>query len=215
MGRLLVLQLVMGELKIEDVIHIENDVLIYSNPEGSLPDFKRFYPGVAICPVGPRYASAAFMYVSRGNRIDFVNSLFMAYFRRGKQYIADRINGTDITEMTMLCHFQQQSSQMIGYLPTFPSGPASRMLLPMQSLWDGASIGQFAGGTNADGPGWSGTHHYFGAAIAAGHKCSVNWIDTIKNPDYQKRIPVLSVDGKNYHINNLHIHCKKLKDFAS
>ncbi len=215
MGRLFILQLVMDEMSLRDVVHIENDVMMYNNPEQHLASFYRFYPGIAICPVGPRYASAAYLYAASAQIMLFVNNMFLQYFQKGMDYIADCINGTDITEMTMLCHFQRKCSQMIGYLPTFPTGPAGRMMLPMQSLWDGASIGQFAGGTNADGPGWSGTHHYFGAAIAAGKRCKIGWINTIDNPNYAKRIPVLSVDGKNYHINNLHIHCKKLKDFAS
>ena len=207
LGRLFVLQAVMEDMGLENVVHIENDVLLYNNPETFQPLFNKILlSGILICPVGPRYASAAVLYAPNHVCLKNVISLFGSYFIVGRKFIEQKINGSDVTEMTMLAHFQTINGCRIKYFPILPSSDAVQY---NNSIWDGASLGQFVGGTNADGPGWYGAHHHFGA-IQPVRKYTVEW----KVVD-GKKVPYLNDRGRLWRVNNLHIHCKDLKKYSS
>lgn len=208
MGRLIILQLLMMEKFLLDVVHIENDVLIYTNPQKYLSSFRQCSnDSVLLCPVGFRHASAAYLYARNFQALNKLNTLFINYFERGSEFIKKHI-GDDINEMTMMAVFQRTKSNIIRYLPIMPEGPGSENFKMFNnSVFDGASAGQYIGGTQSDPPGWAGNHHYLGVDLKA-KKYAFTW-----KKENNIRIPFMVQGKKTFRVNNLHIHCKRLGDF--
>jgi hypothetical protein len=160
-----------------------------------------------MCPVGPRHASAAYMFVKNFQVMNKLNSLFIKYFEHGVPFIQQKLGSDDINEMTMMSHFAKQSRGVISYLPIMPEGVASNAYNRFKSCFDGASAGQFIGGTQSDGPGWAGQHHYLGVDLLK-KKYSFEW-----RTENGLKIPFMKMGKKSFRMNNLHIHCKRLKEF--
>lgn len=214
LGRLFLLQILMMNYKLTDVVHIENDVLIYRDPEAHLFLFRKLGASSALmAPVGPNHASAAYMYVKDWQILNRLNRLFIEYFESGKESIREKFGKTDVNEMELMCYFQKHHLNVIHYLPITPTGQWSFDYAKFKSLFDGASAGQFIGGTQTDGPGWAGDHHYLGAELLKG-KYQFVWADCNKG-----KVPYMCVSKNGqatlplYIMNNLHIHSKKLIDF--
>ena len=208
MGRLIMLQLLIMEKFLLNVVHIENDVLIYTNPEKFLPQFKAAAgSSVLLCPVGQNHASAAYLYARNFQAMNKLNSLFINYFERGSAYIK-KYMGDDVSEMTMMSHYHRDKRDIIKYLPIMPEGRGSENFGLFKSCFDGASAGQYIGGTQSDGPGWAGNHHYLGVELLK-KKYSFEW-----RTENGIRIPFMRMGKHTFRMNNLHIHSKKLKDFV-
>lgn len=207
MARFIMLDILMQRKNLSDVIHIENDVLIYNNPESMLFNFKRVAGDkVLLTPVGENYASGAYLFVNNVSSLRRLNELFIKYLSKGRSFLKKIIGTPDITEMMLLSYFYKHFDNIIGYLPIVPVGKGSSYFRIFGSLFDGASAGQFIGGTRSDGPGWTGQHHWLGRDIQ-NDKYSFEW-----KISGGMRIPFM-VDSKKklYRMNNLHIHCKDLK----
>jgi len=73
----------------------------------------------------------------------------------------------------------------------------------IEPIFDGASYGQFLGGTHESGPGWAEDAHYIGREI----------LNKTIRPFFDGK-PMVERDGKVYPLFNLHVHSKKLELFA-
>jgi len=210
LGRLFVLQELMAVKSLKDVVHIENDVLIYTNPDNYITQFRRLgNENVLLTPVGPEHASAAYMYCKNITMLNKLNSMFANYFIMGKSYIREMFGKTNINEMEMLAHFEK-NYRVIKYLPIVPIGNGSSTYNLFKSVFDGASAGQFIGGTQSDPPGWAGPHHWLGAELIKNRYAFV-W-----DVENHKRVPFMILKTNPQHrirVNNLHIHSKNLKSY--
>jgi hypothetical protein len=107
--------------------------------------------------------------------------------------------------MIMIDLIYTHSKDIINYLPILPEGLGSDNFNELKelALFDGASYGQYLGGTNnGNEKGWTGRHHYVGTSIED------KKIEVI----FDKK-PYCIFKGKRINIHNLHIHSKNLKDF--
>lgn len=97
-------------------------------------------------------------------------------------------------------------------LKTLPEYGLSHNINNFNSIFDGASWGQFVDGTpNGHKPGICFPHHWVGAELA--HKrYSIFW----KTDDFGRICPFIksNFDDKVYKINNLHIHSKRIENFV-
>jgi hypothetical protein len=82
-----------------------------------------------------------------------------------------------------------------------------------ESLFDGGSWGQYAGGTpHGHGPGIAFRHHWIGPDLLSG-RFTLEW----RTDDSGRRFPLVvdrSSGGCKWKLNNLHIHCKRNRDFV-
>ena len=134
-----------------------------------------------------------------------------------------------LTDMGVLAKFRQKCPNFIDPLPIIPEEYAKTFPLrsmmghtpyvaqvysmhfdQFNSIFDAAAIGQFLGGNN---PIHQGAHVGF-----INESCLFNpanmqyiWLKDKKN----RKVPYVELLGKQYRINNLHIHSKKLKAFSS
>jgi len=209
MGRLYLLEIYMRERRYKDIIHIENDVLIYQNPGNMLNEFKKLAGSkILLTPVGDQYATAAYAYIPHYAAISKINLLMTHLMQKGKDALSRIIGTPDINEMMLLAHIWKKHTNVIKYLPIAPSGNGSRNLQLFNSVFDGASIGQFLGGTHGEpGVSWTGSHHWAGDDLESG-KYKISFVE-----HKGLQVPYITYGPKVYRINNLHIHSKRLKEF--
>jgi len=211
MARFIMLEILIRRKNLKDVVHIENDVLIYRNPAEMLHEFHiASGSSVLLTPVGDNYASGAYLFVRNASPLKNLNTLFIQHMKKGRAEINKLLGTPDPTEMMLLSLFWKKFESVIRYLPIVPEGKGGQRFSVFGTVFDGASAGQYIGGTRSDGPGWTGQHHWLGRDIQKG-KYGFEWTKNIKG----LRVPVM-VDlkkKKNYLMNNLHIHCKRLREY--
>jgi hypothetical protein len=176
--------------KIDKFIHLEYDNLIYQ--EGKC--FSNLPQNIYFTKVGPKIGSAGFMF---GNDLQKTILFFEKLFEtinQGELFLATEINSTHLYEMEMIDYLY--TKQFCKYLPL---SLTDEYFLECQTVFDGASYGQYLGGTNAGDPsGWYGLHHYVGKLISEG-RIEIHF----------DKIPRITQENKIAPIYNLHIHNKK------
>jgi len=208
--RLIYLEEFMRTLSIENVVHIENDVLIYESPMAHLSNFKKhFTDKVAINPIGEKYSSFAYGYVDNWQAMNFMNNEIMKLLSRGYDALNQEIGEGMVNEMMLLKIIMDTYPDQVSFLPVLPEGPLSKGIEDFEMIFDCASWGQYIGGLpGGEQKGWTGNHHYVGREIAAGKY-------DIFGPGHEV-FPAIrarygdSKFGELIRINNLHIHSKQL-----
>jgi hypothetical protein len=198
-----------------DVFHLENDVMLYTDLNELLPIFKAHYPGIGAVSHNDQLCIPGFVYVANK---DAMAPLAAFFAERGAQGQND---------MDILGAFRYIRSATIHCLPcTVPAYVKKYGLRTahkghtthpdwylhcfkeFNAIFDGAAFGQYLGGAHDKklGPGF----------VNQSCMCNPSHFTYEWRPDDQHRkIPYAVFDGKAYRINNLHIHCKNLKKFAS
>lgn len=204
--RLIYLEAVIESFQLKNVIHIENDVLVYKDPLIHFDAFKKnFENRVAINPVGERYATFAYGYIDSIQSIRNLNNEMMRLFGLGYETLKSIIGEDMVNEMMLLKLVADERPDLVGYLPSLPYHP---MYNDFQSCFDPASWGQYIGGTRSGtDKGWTGDHHFIGREIKSG-RYNTAWI---REGIY--KVPVITEGDKSYSLNNLHIHSKQLGEY--
>jgi len=181
--------------KIEKFIHLEYDNLIYYNDNclNNLPN------GVYFTQVGPKIGSAGFLY---SNSLIATNNFLLSLIKliqMGEDFLANEIKSVHLYEMEMIDFLN--INKFCQYLPLFPDDNYFDIC---KKVFDGASYGQYLGGTNNGDPaGWFGTHHH------VGNKLQKNEIEITFHDK-----PYLKQNNEIFEIFNLHLHNKKaIKEF--
>ena len=197
--RLYVVFLYAKKNNINEFIHLEYDNLIYND----LTILKCLPPSTYFTRVGPYCSSAGFMYCNSiehfSKFIEKVEQIICKGEKHARQFTAY----DHLSEMILIDLIYENTKNIIDYLPILPFGKGSDNFDLLGILFDGASYGQYIGGTNnGDGKGWTGRHHYTGCAIQD------NNIQVIFD-----KVPSIVFNNKKIPIANLHIHSKKLTDY--
>ena len=181
--RMFVIEDLMRSTGISNVIHIENDVMIYADPRTL--GFSGSARLVSACDIGPKYATYAYTHIPNLDAIRKLNDAHLRVLREGKRVLDLRYGEGMVNEMLIAKDLMNR-----GELAALP---------PLE--FDGASAGQYLFGTQTDPPGWTGEHHHLGRMIRAG-EASVSFEDNR---------PFITAAGKRHRLNNLHIHSKRLE----
>ena len=212
--RFLFLEALTKELSLTDVIHVENDVTIYEDLNQLENKLYQCYPkSIAINPVDPNHAAGAFIYYHGVESIGFLNDLFLEWIQKGEKQNIKELDVDMITEMNFLNHFQKIIPERVKYLPLLPENHHFENTNIFNSVFDGASWGQYVGGLpeiHADQELRFFPKSWVGRELLQ-KKYTLVW----KQDDLKRRIPyVLNMETqKETKINNLHVHCKRFKDF--
>jgi len=203
---------VMLELGLKNVIHLENDTLIYFNVSKYNCVFEDYYKIAAVFDNDER-CIPCFMYISD------VESMWEL-----TQHIIDQ--DSKETDMQLLSSFRNKSN-IIDNLPVIPkyySGPLvsksgkrtvngeqySKNVDLFNSIFDGAAIGQYLGGTDP--------RNKKGGAVGFVNESAL--FDFSNHEIYWRYVnglttPFIKDNNREYRINNLHIHSKRLYLFIS
>ena len=210
--RLFCVMAVAKHLELKDILHIENDVLLLKNPMGLVVGLRDIANGgVALTPVGPKHASAAYMFSHTSEGLEELCEIMLTHIKYGEEILKGHIDSDSIDEMQVLAHIAQEHTAYIGYLPVLHSGLGSwhSSVFDDEFLFDGASYGQWLGGIpHKEGIPWAGRHHYVGAQILDENiKVEMGTMNGRPNPY------VVQADNRSA-LCNLHVHAKsKMKEF--
>lgn len=197
--RLYVVYLYCKKNNINEFIHLEYDNLIYSD----LSILKKLPPSLYFTRVGPFCSSAGFVYCNSLTHFSKFIKKIKQLINKGEQAVRVFTRYDHLSEMIMIDLIHTYTKDVMDYLPILPEGIGCDNFDKLNVLFDGASYGQYLGGTNNGScKGWTGRHHYTGASIED------KKIEVI----FDKK-PYCIFNGKKINIYNLHIHSKNLKDF--
>jgi hypothetical protein len=204
LDRLFYLEALIKDQNLLNVIHIENDVLIYPQLSEIEPALSKAYVNrIAINSVGEKYASAAFIFIPNCEVLSFMNQKLVDLLAKGKEYLMERIGESMVNEMLLLQIVAIENPEFVGFLPSLPWHEHAKEI---GYLFDSASYGQYLYGTGANNPGWTGDHHHVGRAIN-NRKIDVYMpmsVDTFPTVEAK-------ADGTFFRLANLHMHCKQLE----
>lgn len=198
-ARLFLLQRLISDLDLHNIIHIENDVMIYIDPS----TIQWPTSGISINPISEEFGTWAFTHVSSPKDLQFVNTLHCEILQHNLDDLKHRFNSDTVNEMLFAGEFIR--NKIVNALPTLPQDG-------VDLLFDGSAYGQYAGGTNVHPAGFAERGRYVGEALLD-KKIDLAW----KADEQNKRYPVCLdlINGTETRLANLHIHCKKLHKFKS
>lgn len=186
---------------INKFIHLEYDNLIYSD----LKVLDNLNESLYFTQVGQNFGSAGFVYCnSLKNFKEFLDHI-KKILNKGEYFIRNFAPYPIISEMMMINLIKEHTKNIIDYLPALPHGVGSDNFDKLNVLFDGASYGQYIGGTNnGHDTGWAEEHHYVGKMI----------LDGRLQIRFENQKPYGIIDRNVYDIMNLHIHSKKLINYV-
>jgi hypothetical protein len=199
--RLFIVSNYCSKYNIDKFIHLEYDNLIYSD----LKVLDNLDDGLYFTRVGPYFSSAGFVYCNNLNKFNLFLLKMVQLLNKGEDTIRKYVPHHLISEMMMISLIKENTSNVIDYLPILPHGIGSDNFDKLNVLFDGASYGQYIGGTNnGHNSGWAGEHHYIGKLI----------LDGILKIKFENHKPYAIINENIYDILNLHIHSKKLINYV-
>lgn len=202
--RLYIVYLYCQKNNVNVFIHLEYDNLIFSD----FSYLQSLKPGVYFTKVGEYYSSAGFIYCNSLQRYEWFIIRLKQLLKKGENSIKQFTPEGFLSEMVLINLIGKHTRDIISYLPSLPYPPANDNFDDLGVVFDGASYGQYLGGTNNGNPqGWAGKHHYVGQELLS-NNIKVFFDKALKKP-------FLSYKDKNIPIHNLHVHSKNLKHFAN
>lgn len=180
-ARLYILYYVMKDLELENVIHIENDNLLFYNTENIESYFDK--RNIMYTNIGPIIGSAGFILVPEA-------SIYKEFCMKCIQLITKNKSLSDMNVLSIL-----RSDERVCLLPSLPED-----VLSDRYIFDGASYGQYLEGNNqGSGPGWISQDHFTGSLLQS---------NELKVFYDIKGLPKVDYNGELYNLFNLHIHNK-------
>ena len=179
----------MIENNMKQVLHLENDNLIYKNPNDVFSNTKGFaYP-----IVGPTMASAGILYISDAESANVLLQCFEKLLKHEESDLREHTFYDWISEMVLLSYIRDY--QQYEYYVDLEVLPVQTSTL----LFDGASYGQYLAGTNCGhAEGFTERNHYVGQALMK------------KEFDVKfEKWPHVVYNDKRIQLFNLHLHNKK------
>lgn len=187
---------------LSDIVHIENDVMVYESLDVLLPIMQACYKQLALTPMADKDHTFAFVYIPTHDKLTEFCLFNTEQLKLGNDFLVRQYNLEMVHEMSIAKIYKDLHNK-IDFFPILPYGPYSEHFDVFHSIFDPASWGQFIGGTNNQfGCGYAGQHHIIGREIIDG-KCSAY---------FNGKYPVTNTGIK---INNLHVHSKRLQDFIT
>ena len=204
--------------RLRNVVHMENDVMLYAGLDSLLPGFHAACPGAGIIMDSERRCVPGLMYLSALPALSAMNDFIVRNALRKRQ-----------TDMQAIGAFMGQATfAECSALPVLP--PRYRELFPLvnakaeegSSPWydaafgqfggvfDGAALGQFVGGIDKIHDPGDTTGFVNETAVYDPRKMGIHW-----KTENGLRRPFGMVDGSEFPIFNLHIHSKQLERFSS
>lgn len=205
------------KFQLENVFHLENDVMLYRDLEEILPIFEKYYPSVAATFSSDKCVIPGFMF--------FKNPLSFTYLARYLSKSALRKYDME----TIASYRNSSRRKKIDFLPIIFPGYLDRKPLMCQggiepknpqdywnhfdefnSIFDAACIGQYLGGLSPliteSKPGFINETCVFNPS-----SFEYKWIEDEEG----RKVPYVFFNDHLIRINNLHIHNKQLVKFRS
>jgi hypothetical protein len=199
----------MRKAGITEVVHIENDNLLYHNPEDCLHIFKKLFTDkIAVSDGADNHSSCGYVYIDTADGCGVMNDRFIEYLAQGKPECLKATAPEDVSEMTLLSAMRKAHPDELGVLPILPNGQGSQNISEFGCLFDSMSWGQWVCGVHQNpGTPYATKIHWVGQRILA-NELDAKWaID-----EAERKIPMVieKATERSWRLNNLHVHSKEL-----
>jgi hypothetical protein len=198
--RFYAIETVMENLGIENALHIENDNLIYAEPD---TEFLEHHCGksIGLTQITETLIGAGIMYIGSLGALHLMNRLINDLIAKGQEELTRLYGGEMLNEMRLLKIIKDENKGIIKLLPIFP-------IEGSMYVYDCASWGQFIGGTFQNhGVSYHDDSHLIGRELNKGKWC----VDKTFSADGRVHFVV----GLRKQLFNLHIHSKQLEKWMS
>lgn len=216
--RFLYLNDFLQQYDIKDIIHMENDILLYNSIEKLLPVLKKIPEGIAAVFDNDTRCIPSFVYIRDKEYMQKLASYFACHAHESKNdmeilalFKRDHKTLTCSLPIIMDEYLEKYSLKSTNGHQTQDPQQYCALYKEFNSIFDGAAIGQFLGGIDP-------IHGLTNSIGFINESCLFNpaYFDYIWIKDEQGRnVPCAIFNGKQYRINTLHIHSKNLKAFSS
>lgn len=202
---------------LKNIFHLESDVMLYADLAKELSIFINNYENIGLTFENEERVVPGFVYIANEKASNDLT-----------KYISSNVKDK-ITDMEILALYQKQNNQKVSYLPIIPSDYSKKHELvsimnnsvsnpenfsnnvdQFNSIFDAAALGQYLGGVDVfhgnSRPGFIDVYCIFDPS-----HFSFYW----KEDTLRRKVPYIVFNKKEYRINNLHIHSKRLLEFSS
>jgi hypothetical protein len=198
---------VIQNFKLKNIIHFDNDVLIYKNINDIIDSLSNNIQHIGLPTHKANEFVCGFMYIKDLESISQLCKYLLPLAQKGEIEL-EKIFKSWPHEMRLLGEIYNIDPNLITPLPILPSKNWNNLYKILQGVFDPSSYGQYFGETqqkakNTIHP--SDVNRYIDQHILNGN---------IK-PVFKKESPYILYNEKQIPIFNLHIHCKSLIDFCS
>ena len=209
----------MKEYKLSSVFHFESDVMLYTDLNELLPIFQKNYAHKIGATIDNDHRCIPGLFYVADSRVAELFTKFMAQKKyqsaNDMQVLAafyKEYRGQWMDSLPILMPEYAQEHELISQKgsPGMNKEDFYRHFEEFNSIFDAAALGQYLGGIdprNGDSiPGFINEECVFNA-----ENFQFEWIED----HLARKVPWILYQDKAYKINNLHIHSKNLKAFAS
>ena len=196
----------MREKELTDVLHFDNDVLVYENPLKYVKTFQK-YDKLAVTPQSDSEICFGFSYV---RDVKTLEKAILPLYDEVMKFSGCDLSILNCSKDNPECPNEMQlfNHQDIDFLPVLPMGEERfcRHYAEFNSVFDCSSYGQYLGGASVKDtkPGFLHPSRMIDSQISSGN------IEV----EFENGRPWVIFGGKKISINNLHIASKRLKDFV-
>ena len=198
------------ELRLENVIHLESDVMLYVSLDELAETLLKNYRGIGATFDNDSRCIPGIIFI-RNQRISASLTRFMMDIKDKDDMFAigefRKKMGDAIVKTFPIVHADYADFRSIDSLKP---GDYFNLVDEFQSIFDAAFYGQYLGGEDprngSAGPGFINPHCVINSSFL-----EYSWQRDEKN----RLVPFAEFNGKKLRINNLHIHSKRLWDFYS
>lgn len=211
--RMFLLNAFLKKERLDNVIHFENDVMIYRDINEMETLMQSHCNSLGITPIGEYWVATGMFYVRNSESLNHLCTFFIEQLSSNEDQLKKETGIDMVNDMSMMVNYHKKfGSQYMQYLPILPDGKYAQFKSDFGGIFDPASWGQFVGGTpGKNNAGWAGSHHFIGAEILEGRH-DVEWGQDAEG----RRIPYVVTDGvSKTRLFNLHVHSKRLEQFRS
>jgi hypothetical protein len=222
--RFFVLESLMAARNLRQIVHIENDVMLYCALDELLPRLAACYPGIAATFDNDMRCVPGLLYIANQEAIGALTEFYLQLLPR----IASAGMGATINDMAILGALRTRGARTIDHLPIVPPdypgalcsasghraadpGSYSRHGAALGFVFDAAALGQYLGGIdprNAPGP----SHGFVNESCIFDPRL----LRPRMVADRQgRRVPVVETASGLHRVANLHIHSKQPAAFLS
>lgn len=209
----------MKQYNLSDIIHLETDNMVYVDFTELLPIFKKNYPGVGAVFDNDQRCIPGLVYFANWQIARDLAQCFAQNASSGKNdmeiiglFFQKRSELKDVNALPIIMPSYVESFGLhskIGHRTIDPARYYNH-IEEFRSIFDGAAIGQYLGGTapchGPSVPGFINESCLFDPSLL-----SFEW----KRDSRGRNVPFAVFNGEFFRINNLHIHSKNLGNFLS
>lgn len=216
--RFLYLHDLLQQYDLHDIVHLENDNMIYCDISSLLPIFHKQYPHIGITLDNDERCIPGFVYIADAASMDSLAQWICqeaSHRKNDMQSLASyfkKFGTTHADQLPIIMNEYVQDNELIS--PTKMKAKNKFNYCKhdelFHSIFDAAALGQYVGGVDPRNcpskPGFINESCVFNPSLL-----HISW----KKDNLGRKIPYATYKSLEYRINNLHIHSKFLHRFLS